>query len=96
MMNSLFSDEGVVSLTERVPDTITTWVAEAVALSGKTGLGLSGPTKLTVFKPFFVSLEMPFSINFREIVTIKPLVFLLDEKIEKVTVSSVSCAVSAL
>ena len=58
-----------------VPDTITSWVAEGVALSHGEGLGVSPPSELTVLKPFFVSLDLPFSINFGETVTIIPLVF---------------------
>ena len=81
------SNNGEASLTERIPDTITTWVAEGVALSSRAGLGLSSPTLLTVSKPFFVSLELPFSINFGEIVTITPLIFLFNRRVKSVTVS---------
>jgi len=31
--------------------------------------------ELTASKPFFVSLELPFSVNFGEIATVTPLVF---------------------
>ena len=31
--------------------------------------------ELTASKPFFVSLELPFSVNFGETVTVTPLVF---------------------
>ena len=61
-------------LNSTVPDTITTWVAEAFALSADNGLGLSSLVELTVSKPFFASLELPFSVNFGETVTVVPLV----------------------
>ena len=62
-------------LNSTVPDTITTWVAEAFSLSEDSGLGLSRLLELTVSKPFFASLELPFSVNFGETITITPLVF---------------------
>jgi len=68
-------DNGVARLNSTVPDTITTWVAEAFSLSEDSGLGLSRLLELTVSKPFFASLELPFSVNFGETITITPLVF---------------------
>ena len=58
-----------------VPDTITTWNAEAFAISGLTGLGISPLTELVVKKDVFVSLELPYSIIFQETVTVTPIVF---------------------
>ncbi len=66
---------GKASFDSTVPDTITSWVGEAIALHRSTGLGISPQTQLTVSKPFFVSLELPFSVNFGEMVTVIPLVF---------------------
>jgi len=65
----------MLSIESVVPDTITSWVAEAFAFSATNGLGIAAQTSLTVAKPFFVSLELPFSINYEEEVTIVPLVF---------------------
>ena len=69
------SKDGKAQLNSTVPDTITTWNAEAVALNRATGLGISELSQITVSKDFFVSLELPYSINFGETVTIVPLVF---------------------
>lgn len=71
----LYSASGLTTTDSTVPDTITTWVGEAFALSRQTGLGISPQAQLTVIKPFFVSLELPFSVNFGEAVTVTPLVF---------------------
>lgn len=49
-------------LAVKVPDTITSWVASAFALSNSSGLGISEPTSLKVFQPFFVSLTLPYSV----------------------------------
>ena len=66
---------GIAELKSEVPDTITTWNAEAFAISRDVGLGISPITELTVKKDLFVSLELPYSIIFAESVTITPLVF---------------------
>ncbi len=61
--------------TDIIPDTITTWSAVAMAVSSQKGLGISLKRSLTVKKELFVSLELPYSINWGETVTITPLVF---------------------
>ena len=66
---------GIAELKSEVPDTITTWNAEAFAISRDVGLGISPITELTVKKDLFVSLELPYNIIFAESVTITPLVF---------------------
>ncbi|GAB1294474.1 CD109 antigen [Apodemus speciosus] len=46
-----------------VPDTITTWVASAFVLSEDLGFGLTTiPAELQAFQPFFISLNLPYSI----------------------------------
>ena len=71
----LSRSDGHGKLPSTVPDTITTWVGQSVALSKKEGIGFSDMASLRVFKSFFVSLELPYSVNFGETVTIKPVVF---------------------
>ena len=43
----------------RVPDSITSWVGEAVGLSEAWGLGVAVPALLKTFKPFFVDFTLP-------------------------------------
>ena len=57
------------------PDTITKWTAEAFALSPSTGVGISPLAYLTVKKLLFVSLELPYSLNWGETVRLVPLIF---------------------
>ena len=64
-----------VSESNIVPDTITTWNAEAFAINNDRGLGISPLAELTVKKDLFVSLELPYSIIFKETVTVTPIVF---------------------
>ncbi|XP_074536146.1 alpha-2-macroglobulin-P-like [Halichoeres trimaculatus] len=54
-------DEGSTHLNKTVPDTITKWVAGAFCVS-PVGFGVSPNTGLTAFKPFFVSLTLPYSV----------------------------------
>lgn len=46
-----------------VPDTITSWVASAFVISEDFGFGLTTiPAELQAFQPFFISLNLPYSI----------------------------------
>ncbi|XP_038157657.1 C3 and PZP-like alpha-2-macroglobulin domain-containing protein 8 [Cyprinodon tularosa] len=56
------SETGEAILQLDVPDSITTWVTEAVGLSEKKGLGLAERIELRTFKPFFVDFTLPYSL----------------------------------
>lgn len=43
----------------QVPDSITSWVGEAVGLSTSQGLGVAEPALLKTFKPFFLDFTLP-------------------------------------
>uniref|UniRef100_A0A8C8BQN9 CD109 antigen n=1 Tax=Otus sunia TaxID=257818 RepID=A0A8C8BQN9_9STRI len=46
-----------------VPDTITSWVASAFVMSENSGLGVTtAPVELEAFQPFFIFLNLPYSI----------------------------------
>ncbi|KAM4866554.1 CD109 antigen [Thomomys bottae] len=46
-----------------VPDSITSWVATAFVISEDLGLGLTTtPVELQAFQPFFISLNLPYSV----------------------------------
>ena len=49
-------------LHETVPDTITEWIGNAVCINPTAGLGVSAPASLTAFQPFFVSMNLPYSL----------------------------------
>ncbi|XP_064610073.1 CD109 antigen-like [Liolophura sinensis] len=64
----------VISTT--VPDTITSWVASAFAINHNSGLGVSPTTaKLQAFRPFFVSMNLPYSVVRGEQVALEAMVF---------------------
>ncbi|KAL1022981.1 hypothetical protein UPYG_G00035010 [Umbra pygmaea] len=53
---------GEAELRLDVPDSITTWVTEAIGLSVEKGLGLAKRVELLTFKPFFVDFTLPYSV----------------------------------
>ncbi|KAK3909558.1 CD109 antigen [Frankliniella fusca] len=67
--------DGNVSLKTVVPDTITSWIVSALAVDPVHGLGLSNTSKVTVFRPFFASLSLPYSVIRGETVEVPVLVF---------------------
>ncbi|XP_033626083.1 CD109 antigen-like isoform X2 [Asterias rubens] len=67
---------GRVSVSSTVPDTITSWVASAFAMSTQTGIGVAeSAAKVKVFQPFFVSLTLPYSVIRGEKLVIKATIF---------------------
>nr|BAR45594.1 thioester-containing protein 1 [Niponia nodulosa] len=68
--------DGQAVLKTIVPDTITSWQLSAFAMDDENGLGMAdGPQKVEVFRPFFVTLNLPYSIVRGESVAIQALVF---------------------
>ncbi|KAL5012797.1 hypothetical protein ScPMuIL_011348 [Solemya velum] len=68
--------DGRTVLNATVPDTITSWIATAFAMNKDTGLGMTkSPAKLTTFRPFFVNLNLPYSVIRGEQVAIQANVF---------------------
>uniref|UniRef100_A0A8C2AY23 Uncharacterized protein n=1 Tax=Cyprinus carpio TaxID=7962 RepID=A0A8C2AY23_CYPCA len=65
---------GSVDVAKIVPDTITKWAAGAFCTS-PVGFGVAPKTDLTAFKPFFVSLALPYSLFREETFTLKATVF---------------------
>ncbi|EDV25555.1 uncharacterized protein TRIADDRAFT_55768 [Trichoplax adhaerens] len=70
------SSSGEVVINSLMPDTITSWVASAFAVSSATGFGLS-PThaKVRGFQPFFVNLNLPYSVIRGEHMALQAVVF---------------------
>uniref|UniRef100_A0A0A9WLH1 TEP1-F n=1 Tax=Lygus hesperus TaxID=30085 RepID=A0A0A9WLH1_LYGHE len=68
--------QGKHTVSKAVPDTITSWVITGFSLDSVYGLGLSeSPTKVKVFRPFFVSLDLPYSVMRGESLSIPVVVF---------------------
>jgi hypothetical protein len=71
----LSSATGQKTITAKVPDTITSWHVSAFAMSTSTGIGVTQPSILTVFQPFFVSFTLPYSVIRGEQVSVITTVF---------------------
>jgi CD109 antigen len=72
----VISVDGQAVIKANVPDTITSWVASAFAVSSVMGLGIAEPpAMITVFKPFFISLNLPYSVIRGEEVVLQIIVF---------------------
>ncbi|XP_006620960.1 CD109 antigen-like isoform X1 [Apis dorsata] len=68
--------EGKNELKRNVPDSITSWVLTAFSVNDVHGLGLiKEPQKLKVFRPFFIAMDLPYSVIRGEIVAIQIVVF---------------------
>jgi len=52
--------DGKASLKVTVPDTITTWMLRALAISREKGLGIA-EDELRAFQPFFLKVDLPYS-----------------------------------
>ncbi len=52
--------DGKISVPVTVPDTITTWMLHAVAVSKTSGLGMA-EDELVAFQPFFIKADLPYS-----------------------------------
>ncbi|CRL04856.1 CLUMA_CG017909, isoform A [Clunio marinus] len=75
-------------LSKKVPDTISSWILTGFAVSPALGLALMDqPKKLQVSQPFFVSMNLPYSIKRGESVAIPVIVFNYLETIQNVEVT---------
>lgn len=86
-MTFSFSQTNAV-ITANVPDTITSWTLIAFSVNPTTGLAeTSRPTTLKVFKQFFISLDLPYSVKQNEIVSIPISVFnyMVDDQDAEIT-----------
>jgi uncharacterized protein YfaS (alpha-2-macroglobulin family) len=79
---------GYGCVTTTVPEAITTYSVRGVAMSEHYGIGLSDPhSNITIFMPFFISLELPIYVKRGEIVTQNADIFNYLKKGQTVTVS---------
>ncbi|XP_046810401.1 CD109 antigen-like [Lucilia cuprina] len=63
-------------ITLNIPQTITTWRITAFSNNDVTGFGIvDGPTDITTFLPFFITLNLPYSVKREETVVIPVTIF---------------------
>ncbi|XP_071965598.1 pregnancy zone protein-like [Antedon mediterranea] len=68
-------EDGIAKFDLKVPDTITDWKANGFCISPDSDIGIGETTTLRAFKPFFVSLTLPYSVIRNESVPLKATVF---------------------
>ncbi|CAK5076538.1 unnamed protein product [Meloidogyne enterolobii] len=84
----LTSESGEAVYETTVPDTITSWICSAFAINEENGLGLApSQLKLRVFRPFFLRLELPYSVKRGEKMALQVLIFNYLETEQEVTVT---------
>ncbi|NXV42284.1 CO4B protein, partial [Uria aalge] len=70
------------------PDSITTWEVQAISISPQKGFCIADPHTFAVFKDFFVSLRLPYSVRRHEQLEIKAVVYnYLPNDLQVVTVT---------
>lgn len=70
------SFDGTKTITKKIPDTITSWIITGFSIDLITGFGMTKqPRKLEVFQPFFISLNLPYSVKRGEVVAIPIVIF---------------------
>ncbi|NXE97917.1 CO4 protein, partial [Menura novaehollandiae] len=66
---------GKHSVKNFAPDSITTWEVQAISISPEKGFCVADPHTFGVFKDFFVSLRLPYSVRRHEQLEIKAVVY---------------------
>ncbi len=70
------NEYGEVNFTRRIPDTITSWILTGFSMSEEFGMGLiKEPLTITVFKKFFVTFDLPYSMKVGEVIDLPITVF---------------------
>ncbi|KRJ97335.1 CD109 antigen isoform X2 [Drosophila yakuba] len=68
--------EDGLTLTKKIPDTVTSWVVTGFSLNPTSGIALTkSPSKIRVFQPFFVSTNLPYSVKRGEVIAIPVVIF---------------------
>ncbi|KAM4696053.1 complement C5 [Rhinophrynus dorsalis] len=65
---------GVKTVSVTLPDSLTTWELQGISMSDK-GLCVAEPLKVTVFKDFFLDVQLPYSVIRGEQIQIKVVVY---------------------
>ncbi|NXC69865.1 CO3 protein, partial [Anhinga anhinga] len=63
------------SVLNFAPDSITTWEVQAISISPQKGFCIADPHTFAVFKDFFVTLRLPYSVRRHEQLEIKAVVY---------------------
>lgn len=68
-------DDETNRVSNKIPDSITTWLITAFSINSKYGLAIAEPQELVVTSDFFIEMNLPFSIKYGEILKLEVIVF---------------------
>ncbi|GCC19036.1 hypothetical protein chiPu_0018182, partial [Chiloscyllium punctatum] len=70
-------------LRNYIPDSITTWEIQAIGMFANKGFCIAEPKKMKVFKPFFISMKLPYSVKRNEQLDVRAVLYnYLPEELE--------------
>uniref|UniRef100_UPI00398E8F28 complement C4-A-like n=1 Tax=Pristiophorus japonicus TaxID=55135 RepID=UPI00398E8F28 len=77
------SSEGDHKIKNYIPDSITTWEIQAVGMFANKGFCVAEPKKMKVFRPFFISMRLPYSVKRHEQLNVRAILYnYLDQDLE--------------
>ena len=84
-----YDDEykGLETISETVPESITTYLIYGVSMSKYDGIGLTDNVpSVTIFLPVFISVELPYSVKRNEVLVQDIIVFNYLKKVQTVDI----------
>lgn len=86
--NATTDSNGQFRLKKKAPDTITSWMLSAFSIDETAGFGVTNsPTSVRIFRPFFIKLNLPYSIIRGETVNIQAVIFNYSKRPTSATVT---------
>ncbi|KAL7011283.1 hypothetical protein ACKWTF_014214 [Chironomus riparius] len=73
--------------TFTVPDSMTSWDISAFSINLKDGLAIMKPQELTVKNEFFIKVNLPYSIRYKEVLKLDVLIYNYVESYEQLQVT---------
>lgn len=78
------NQRGEVEKIFKIPDSMTTWKISAFSLHKEYGLAIAQPKDLTIKIKFFMEINLPYSVRFKETIRIDVLTHFYSENVEYV------------
>lgn len=87
-LDEVSKSNGETVYVTKAPDTITTWLTTAFAISDNSGLGVAPQAaEMEVFQPFFLRANLPYSVKRGEELALQIVVFNYDPVPQQVSVT---------
>ncbi|KFM80556.1 CD109 antigen, partial [Stegodyphus mimosarum] len=80
-INTTTGSDGTASISHAVPDFLSTYIITAFAVHSSDGLGIAtSPSPITVYRPFFITMSLPYVVLKGEELAIQVVVFNYNNK----------------